>query len=474
MADVVIRDDRPGRRLDRRVLGTNVPAWLGPETLADPTFRSTTVASGVTTARMPGGSWSNGYDWLACENGDDGCFWTWAARPSDFAAFLRATGLAGVWTVSINASAQSSAAAVAFFNGSVDDDRAIGVDRDGVDWQTVGTWARLRAAHGNPDPVRIETWEVGNEVYGGRPDAGGEQCASFGWEDVWTCDGTEYVRGDERHDGFLDHRRAMVAVDPAIRVGAVGVGDPASWSEWGHEVIESAGEGLDFYIVHQYGFDRSPPGDEAVRRPADMWPALLDSVRSALPETVPIAVTEYNLVSFEAGDTDRSMTRAMNALYVADSIGQFAVGGVELANHWNLANGTTSSGTDYGMIDVRDGSVFPQYHAMSLWGATGAQLLELEVSNAIDDVRIYPTRRADGSLAVILINVGAAPTSLDIGLAGTAPTVNGTLRTLRADDLRADDLIEDDPIAVTAADGQPLTMDLPAWSLSLLEVAPRG
>ena len=77
------------------------------------------------------------------------------------------------------------------------------------------------------------------------------------------------------------------------------------------------------------------------------------------------------------------MTRAMNALYIADSIGQLAVNGVEIANQWNLANGTTGSGTDYGMISMDDGSTFPQYEAMAMWSRAGSELLPTAVE---DDV----------------------------------------------------------------------------------------
>jgi hypothetical protein len=75
-----------------------------------------------------------------------------------------------MWTLSANATAQSAAAAVAFFNGDVGDDRVIGIDRQGVDWGTVGSWAALRERGGNAEPHRIALWEFGNEVYGGRPD----------------------------------------------------------------------------------------------------------------------------------------------------------------------------------------------------------------------------------------------------------------------------------------------------------------
>ncbi len=151
--------------LDRRLLGTNVAAWEGADGLANPDFRAAIETSGTTLLRMPGGSWSNNYDWLGCERASEqDCFATWAARPADFASLLHATGLPGMWTVSINETAEQAAALVAYFNGDVDDTTTIGLDRDGVDWGTVGEWAALRAENGNPDPVDIGLWEVGNEV----------------------------------------------------------------------------------------------------------------------------------------------------------------------------------------------------------------------------------------------------------------------------------------------------------------------
>jgi hypothetical protein len=173
-ADLVIRADLPARPIDRRVFGTNLPAWIGSERLADPAFQQAAVDAGVTVVRMPGGSWSNAYDWRACEDGPvDECFFDGVARPRDFIGFLDATGLEGMWTVSINETAQSAAAAVAFFNGEVDDTRPIGADRNGEDWGVVGQWALLRASRGFFEPVGIELWEVGNEVYGGKPERRG-------------------------------------------------------------------------------------------------------------------------------------------------------------------------------------------------------------------------------------------------------------------------------------------------------------
>ena len=456
------------RPFDRRLLGTNVPAWIGPERLADPEFVTATVESGVSLLRMPGGSWSNSYDWFACEVRDEsGCFFAGAARPTDFIDFMQATGVDGSWTVSINRTAQHAAAAVAFFNGDVDDQTIIGVDRNGFDWGTVGFWASARADGGNPEPVGIELWEVGNEVYGGKPEAGGDQCADFGWEDVWTCDGTEYVLGDETHDGYLAIREAMRAVAPDISVGAVGVSDPSSWSDWGDEVIAAAGDQLDFYIVHEYGFDSSPAAETALARPSSMWPGTVSAVRASLGDSIPIAVTEYNLVAFEGGDAERTMTQNMNALFIADTIGQLAELGVSVANQWNLANGTTASGTDYGMIRLEDGSTTPQYDAMRLWSGAGSELLEAVSSDEM--VHAYPTRHEDGSVTLLIVNLNESVTAVTIELDGLSLGRAAQVTGVSTGDLEGSTMTVLDETSAEMIDGS-LSADLPGWSVVAIEV----
>jgi hypothetical protein len=452
------------------VFGTNLPAWLGPDRLADDEFRQRAVDAGITVVRMPGGSWSNAYDWRACEERDAaGCFWPWAARPSDFAAFLSATGLAGMWTVSVNDTPQSAAALVAFFNGEVGDERPIGTDRDGFEWGNVDRWASLRATSGITRPIGIALWEVGNEVYGGTPSSGGDECADFGWEDVWTCDGNEYVSGTAGHDGYLAIREAMVAIDPTIEVGAVGVADPASWSDWGNEVIEASGDALDFYVVHQYAFDGSPDPVEALGRARTMWASVVASAREALPDRVPLAVTEYNLVAFEAGDTSRTMTTALNGLFTAESLGRLVTLGVPIANHWNLANGTTGSGTDYGILDVDGGGTFPAYDAFLAWAAAGDELLEVS-TDVPANMSVFGTRRTDGTVVTLLVNLGEEPSVLTAAVDGVAGVMSSTVTTWYADELDAPSLVAVPPVELDDVRvGAAVTLEMPSWSITVWE-----
>ena len=64
-------------------------------------------------------------------------------------------------------------------------------------------------------------------------------------------------------------------------------------------------------------------------------------------------MTEHNLVVFLDGDNEQLMTKAVNAFYLAETIGQMATNGVTIANQWNLANGRGANGTDYGLIDAQ-------------------------------------------------------------------------------------------------------------------------
>ncbi len=415
-----------GIEFDRRLLGTNAPAWINPTRLADPQFLRDVVDLGTTTVRMPGGSWSSDYDWLACENGDGArCNWTWAAKPSDYVQFMAATHVAGMWTVNINETAQQAAALVAYFNGSVGDPRLIGVDRDGTDWGTVGKWATLRSEHGHPAPQTVRLWEVGNEVYGAKP-AAGPECASFGWENSWTCDGTDYVQGTKEHDGYLAIRKAMQAVDSTILVGAVGIGgDQSGWSDFGDKVIDGAAASLDFYVVHDYGFTDAPSNSDALKRPADSWDDTMRQVSSALVKenpdrSVPVAITEYNMFAFSDGDTKGQMSKAISAFYLADSIGQMATHGVSIANQWNLLNGANSSGTgDYGVVDADTLAPKPQFYALAMWSRFGDRLLPIDVGfDEGSTLSAYAGRRTDGTVTVIVLNKTSDPIAADLQLAG--------------------------------------------------------
>jgi hypothetical protein len=472
---------------DARILGSNLPAWLGPTRFSNATFRTRTLASGVTFLRIPGGSWGDEYDWLACENGQGIC--SWASRPTDFINFLRATNREGLYIVNVNDTSKKAAAVVAFFNSFITDTTPIGIDIRGTDWYTAGHWAQLRASHGNVEPFKIKYWDFGNEVYGALPAEGGALCAAYGWEHAWTCDGTEYINGKgsgaTRHEGYLEFRNAMRAIDPTILVGAVGVPDPASWSNWGNKVIAAAGNALDYYVVHEYAYFNLPATFElALAKPQETWRAMKSNLQTAFGNrAIPIFVDEHNLISPQEQDNAQWMTRAVNTLFIADTIGQIAQNGFATAHQWDLMNGAATNGTDYGLMNADTYARTAQYYVFPLWSRFGTQMLPITSTlPATTTLSVYAGRINANTYSLIAINKTGAPITATIELAGAASIVSGTIDVVRANSLNDQSVtfngvanpsndLSSAPPASLASTGNPITYTFAPYSVTLLRMS---
>ena len=213
-----------------------------------------------------------------------------------------------------------------------------------------------------------------------------------------------------------------------------------------------------------------------------MWPGITDDVRAGFEEHgidgVPIAITEYNLVAFIDGDEERLMTTALNAFYLAETIGEMASNGVTIANQWNLANGRWSNGSDYGLVDAESLERTPAFYAMVLWSRFGDELVAVDADDR--ELVLYGGRSADGAVQLLVVNPSDAPATRSI----TVEPTTGAAATVTADVVRADALdsvavsfngsttpsVElDEPGAVeTVAAGEPLVHEFPAHSITLL------
>jgi len=428
------------KEIDTRVLGTNLPNWIGEDWSGNDwteneTAIARTQAASPTIIRIPGGSKSNTYDWLACENEEPkpACG-VWKLRPTEFADFIQTVNAEIMYTVNQNGTSQEAAALVAFFNGSVSDDTAIGVDVHGKNWYTVAHWAELRTAHGNPNPINVKYWEIGNEIWGGKKNMGTDCTFEWGWEEVWTCDGMEYVDGiGGTTEGYIDFRDAMLAVDSTIMVGAVGVSPQESWNNWGNEVLDYAGDVMDFYVIHKYAYHLPPSSrEEALAQPQAIWEPMMDEYETRYEHfwpgesPPPVAVTEYNLFSVQDEDDGRWMTQAVNMLYMADSVGQMMDHGFAMANQWNLSNGQAGNGTDYGMLGRYDFARSPQYYVFPLWSRFGDNMLPVTSTyDPATTLSVYAGRIDPSTVSLLVINKTGGGISAPIHIDNMPPMTLG-------------------------------------------------
>lgn len=253
------------------------------------------------------------------------------------------SGLTREGTVSTHASLSQrlkrAMAWVAYLNGRVDDSRPLGKDEEDNDWQTVGYWAKKRLMHGRPQPFSVQLWEIGNEIYD-RHEVGFTSAQRYG-------------------EDFVRFARAMKWVDPAIKIGAVGLTDPNAKgdadgdSPWDATVLDLTREDLDFLVVHPY---YPSAGAHPVSYNSQTWftavmggasqalahlkelRAVIDTSGGRGPE-IKLIVSEYGIwpVDSKSGEDYANLARA---LYDADLLlGLLKHNqelGLDLAAAWNL------------------------------------------------------------------------------------------------------------------------------------------
>ena len=240
----------------------------------------------------------------------------------------------------------------------------------------------------------MKFWEVGNEIYGS-------------WEPSWTHDATEYILGDETHDGFNAYCAAMKAVDPTIKVGLVGTTTPWEYNNWGPTVLQLVSDCADFYVVHYYPIG---PGEvdygRLLGRAPRNWPVIGDDLRQMLATYAPhldleIAVTEYN--SYWAAP-EVLAEQTVNMLFLADTIGQMMMQGVTAANHWDILNGATLPDTRYGFLVP--GTYFrrPSYYVYPLWRMAGDELvLSSHNLDRFVEMAVYATHHTEREALTLLV-----------------------------------------------------------------------
>lgn len=430
----------PLRPLPPLLGGTNMAVWNADERFAPdvPTLARLRAAQ-PTLLRFPGGSTSDVYHWKDNQppfDSDD-----WDVNTEAFIMIADEVGAERMITANFGSgTAQEAADWVRFTNVT-------------HDWN-------------------VQYWEVGNEIYGG-------------WETSWTHDGRAYVEGDGSHDGFNKFCRAMKAVDPTIQVGLIGTLNATEYDGWLTEVLSYADRDCtDFVSLHRYplGPNTADDADRAalLADPPAAWPTIFAEVRAAMRahfgRELPIHVTEYNSYYTQPS---APAVQTMNLLFLADTLGQFAVNGAAGAAHWDVMNGRTSGGGDYGILLVDEGfRRQPSYYLFPLWAQMGDHLLE--ASSNTPSIRAYATRHgAGGDLALMVINQGPprtvaltienfAPGSPMLAWQAVGASLDATTVTWNGEADPPNDLSQVPPLSIPINGN--ITLDLPGTSVIVFRI----
>ncbi len=263
--------ERHGDRYCNRGAGIWDPDAMKPV----PEYVQLAKLAGITVARWPGGCETHHYNWKKTVGPV-----SWRPMQKfglhEFLVWCRAVGAEPLITIADYwGSFRDAADLVEYLNAPVGANPTGGKD-----------WAAVRAAQGHPEPWNVVWFEYGNETYHG------------------DHLGRHKMTPEQYARRFILYRRAMKAVDPRVKLGAVVQGD----NEWGRTVMRMCGREMDFIITHTYipGAWRDQIKQWKARQVAEACVAADWQIRETYKalrqmareecgrDDLPLAVTEYN------------------------------------------------------------------------------------------------------------------------------------------------------------------------------------
>ena len=409
--------------------------------------------------RWPGGNVAQDYRWPWGVGPRDArvtwsnLSWKNEPEPSDFGTdefilFSRAVGAEPSITVNVEgrgATVEEAAAWVEYCNGPAGSE-----------------YGARRAENGHPQPFRVKYWEIGNEIWG------------------------NWVRGHSNAEtyarNYLRYAKAMRAVDPSIKLIAVGDNN-MSWNE---TVLRIAGEQIDYLAVHHY-YGRREMGDDRMNlmaRPL-FFERFYEQLEQTMRELVPgrqikLAINEWGL------DLPTQQQYSLeSALYSARLMNVFERSGeiVEMSAVSDLVNGWPG-----GIIQAGRHGVFvsPIYLVNQLYNEhRGNDRLAATVNGPT-----FNTSREGGNVPYLDVVVNRAPSRIFIKAVNTHRTaaitttidVQGAtlgqraeVKTITAASLKSsNDFLQPDAVFIkktTLPVRRPFVLTLPKHSVTVISVS---
>ena len=412
--------------------------------------------------RWPGGNVAQDYHWMwGIGPRDQRVTWTnlsWKNEPEpsdfgtdEFVMFARALGAEPSLTVNVEgrgATAEEAATWVEYCNGPA-----------------TSKYGAMRATNGHPAPFGVKFWEVGNEIWGD-----------------WVrghSDAATYARNYNRY------AQAMRAVDPSIKLIAVGRDDNDKDLNWNRTVLREAGRNIDYLAIHHYYGRREMNGDRLnlMARPLTIE-HFYSQMRQLLGELglagrVKLAINEWGL------DLPTAQQYSLeSALYGARLMNVFERSGetVEMSAVSDLVNGWPGGIIQSGRQDV---FVSPIYLVNQLYAehrgdqrlattVTGPTFNTTREGTNIPYLDAIATRAADGKTIFIkAVNTSASSSLITtIAVHGVLPAARADVKTITASSLDiSNDFSHPNAVSIqkrTLPTGRSFTITLPKHSASVI------
>ena len=233
---------------------------------------------------------------------------------------------------------------------------------------------------------------------------------------------------------WREFAEAMRAVDPDIILIGPEIhqykGEPdfdpkdEAGRDWMREFLLANGDLVDIVSIHRYPFPLTKTGPsrtiDDLRFNTREWDAIIPRLRALIRETtgrdLPVAVSEINSDWTHATGGEATPDSFYNAIWWGDVLGRLIRQKVEIVAYFLLQCQTSQGG--YGLLARFE--VRPTYYVYQMYKHFGDELLY--ASSDDPDVSIYAARRQDGTLTLMLINLGPEEKRKPLRLENVTPT----------------------------------------------------
>ncbi len=442
--------------LPATAFGLNEAVWDGD--LRDSVVPALYQQAGITLLRYPGGSTSDVYHWQrnTLTRPDPGVYGSYANPNNTFDAFMdvaHRTGAQPLVTVNYGSNAAGTG---------------------GGDPAEAAAWVRYANV---TKGYGITYWEVGNETYGG-------------WEtNLWPDKSPAAYATNART--FIDQ---MKAADPSIKVGIPVWTDDNGFGNWNRTVLPALCPTIDFLDVHFYPETPGQESDAGLLASTGRIATIMATLRADIVRYcgnnaahVRIIVGETNSVSYAPGKQTMSL---ISGLFLADDEMTWLEQGATSVAWWAAHNGNSLGGNNdpslYGTVAYGDQGMlsygtcagglcepsantpFPTYEALHMLahlGRPGDTMVA--ASSSTSAVAVHAVKRADGSLALLLINKDPDVSyNVSVTLGGYTAADTGTVYTYGIGSTAATSE------AVSGIGGNMFTQNVAPYSLTTIVLAP--